>query len=113
MSDESRVYTAIAIKLFLEGKDDQSFVDVIANQADASLAPRPELRCDVIDRRNAAPFHLSRDTPVECRGVDHDGEVGLSAVGLADQVFVKSKNFRQVAENFGDTDDGQVFGVDH
>src|SRR6267142_1647976 len=112
MADEGRVHAAVAIELFFEGKDDERFVDVVADQADSALSPRPELRCDVVDRRDAASLHLSGHAPVECWRVDDDGEVGLPAIGFFTQVAIKTENFRQVAENFGDADYGQVFGVD-
>src|SRR5271170_6811968 len=78
MADESSVHAAIAVELLLEGKNYESFADVIADEADASLAPRPELWCNVIDRRDAAPFHLAGNAPVERRGIDDNGEVGLA-----------------------------------
>ena len=112
MADEGRVHAAVAVELFFEGEDDERLVDVVADQADASLPPRPELRRDVVDRRDAALFHLAGDAPVECGGVDDDGEVGLAPVGFANQAAIEAEDFRQVAENFGDADDGEIFGVD-
>ena len=62
MPDKCRVHAAIAIEVFFEREDDQRFVDVVAQQADAPLAPRPELRGDVIDGGNAALRFICRAT---------------------------------------------------
>src|SRR5579864_1282174 len=112
MADEGRVHTALAIKLLLKGKNHQGFVDVIAQQAHTSLSPGPELRCYIIDRGNAALFHLARDTPVECRGVDNDDEIRLALVRLIDQMPIETENLRQMAENLGDADNRKILGVD-
>src|SRR5580698_9859028 len=112
MADEGRVDAAVAVELFFEGEDDQRFVDVVADEANAPLTPCPELRRDVIDRWDAAFFHLAGDAPVEGRRIDDNGEIRLAAVGFADQVLKESPDLWQMAENFGDADDGEVFGVD-
>src|ERR1700687_1222808 len=78
MADESRVNPALAIKLLLKRKNHQSLVDVVAQQAHASLSPCPELRRHVIDRGNDAPFHLPGNPPVECRRIDNDGKIWLT-----------------------------------
>ena len=44
VADEGRVHAAVAVELFFEGKNDQRFVHIFSQQADASLAPCPELR---------------------------------------------------------------------
>src|SRR5215470_13864875 len=100
MSDEGRVHASVAVELFFEGKNYKCFVDVVAEQAHASLPPGPELRGDVIDGGNTSFFHLPSYAPVEGRGVDDDGEVGLAAVSLADQILVELPDFWQVAEDF-------------
>ena len=112
MADEGRVHAAVAIELFFEREDDQRLVDVVTEKAHASLSPCPELRRHVIHGRNAAPFHLPRHAPVERRRVDDDGEIGPPPVGLADQSSIEPENLREPAENLGDADDGEVFGVD-
>src|SRR6266576_1781232 len=113
MAYEGGIHAAVAIELFFKRKDNQRFVDVVAKQADASLAPRPELWSDIINRRDAALFHLTGNAPVEGGRVDHDGEVGLAAVGFANQVVVEPENFREVAQDLSDADDREIFGVDH
>ncbi len=84
MADEGCVHSTIAVELFLERKDHQRLVDIVAQQTDASLTPRPELRRNVIDRGDAALFHLPGNAPVEGRRVDDDCEVGLAPLGVFD-----------------------------
>src|SRR3954469_18436177 len=113
MPHKASVHTALTIKLFLERKDDQGLVDVVANQPYPPLPPSPELRGDVIHSRNATLLHLPCYPPIKCRRIDDDGEIGLATVGLRDQVLVESKNLRQMIENFSDADHGKIFGIDH
>src|SRR5258708_3079012 len=112
MADERRIHPAITVELFLKGKYHQRFVDIVAQQAHASLTPRPELRRDVVHHRNTALLHLPRYTPVEGGRVDDDGEIGLAPVGFFDQLAVAGEDLGQVAENLGDADDGKIFRVD-
>src|ERR1700733_6308367 len=105
MADEGRVDSAVVVELFFKGKDHQRFVDIVADKADASLAPRPELRRDVVDHGDAPLLHLPGYAPVERRGVDHDREIGLALVGLFDQMLEQAVYLGQVAEDFGDTND--------
>src|SRR5580704_11487547 len=112
MADEGGVDSAVTVELFFEWKYHQSFVDVVADQADASLTPCPELRRDIVDHWDAALLHLPRYAPVEGRRVDDDGEIGLALVGFFDQMSKQAVDLRQMTENFGDADDGEVFRVD-
>src|SRR5215469_2813516 len=86
MPDEGRIYPPIAVKLLLKRKYHQRLSDVLAEKPHAPLAPRPELRCHVINHRNPALFHLSCDAPIEGRGIDDDRHVGLAAIGFCDEV---------------------------
>src|SRR5579862_7349808 len=113
MSDEGRVHPAIAIELLLEGKNHQSLVDVVTDQPHATLPPRPELRGDIVDRRDAAPLHLPRDAPVERRGIDDDSQIRLALVGFRDQSSIEPENLWQMTEDLRDADDSQVFRVDN
>src|SRR5580658_9329185 len=112
MAYEGGVDSAIAVELFFEGKDDERLVNVVSQQTHASLAPRPELWCDVIDHGDAAFLHLPRHAPVECGRVDDDGEPGLALVGFFDQTLEQAVDLRQMAEDFSDADDRKIFGVD-
>jgi hypothetical protein len=81
--------------------------------ANASLAPGPELRGDIVDRWDPTLLHLAGDAPVERGGVDDDGDVRLALVGFVDQAAVKLVDLRQVADDFCDAYDREVFGFDY
>ena len=99
MPDERRIHSAIAIELLFEGKNHQRFVDILAQQFDASLPPCPELRTDVIDDRNSALAHLPRHAPVEAGSIDDHGKIGPALVRRANQFLIKSENLRQMADD--------------
>src|SRR5271154_5015134 len=113
MANERSVHSAIAIELFFKGKNYESFIDILAQQADASLPPSPELRADVVNDGNAALAHLPRHPPVKCGRVDDHGEGRAFFIGRANQFLKERINLRKMTQNFGDADDGEVFGVDH
>ena len=113
MSDEGRIHAAIAVKLFFERENYQSLVDISAQQADASLTPCPELRANVIDDGDATLAHLASYAPVEGRRINDYGERGMAPVGLGDQLVKQAVDFGQMADDFGNADDGEVLGVDN
>src|ERR1700688_810395 len=113
MADEGGIDTAIAVELFFKWKNYQRFIDVIPQQPHASLSPGPELRRYVVDHRNSTLLHLSSHAPVKGGRVDDDGEVGLAFVGFGNQMLVEAQDLRQMANDFGDADDGEIFRVDH
>ena len=113
MAHKGGVYPTIAVELFLKREDDESLIDVVAEQAHASLAPGPELRRHIIYSRYSTPLHLPCDSPIKSRRVDDDRDFGLALVGFPDQLVVESPDSWQMAENFGDSDNGKFFGVDH
>src|SRR5580693_207301 len=112
MADKDSVHPAVSVELFFKGKNHQRFVDVVADEADAPLAPRPELRSAVVNHGNAALLHLPRYAPVEGGRVDHDGEIGLALVSFFDQMLEQPVYLWHVAEDFGDADYGKIFRVD-
>src|SRR5215469_14227675 len=111
MSDEGRINAAVSIELLFERKDDQSLIDIFADQLHAALTPGPELRRHVVHRRNSALLHLSRHAPVECRRVNHDRQIGLAAVRFIDQMLVDVENSGQMAEDLGDSYDRKVLCI--
>src|SRR5580658_4007808 len=112
MSHETRVYSTIAVKLFFEGENHQSFVDVFAQQSYPPLPPRPELRANVVHDRNPALVHLASNPPVERRRINDDGEIRSTLIRFGDQLVKQAIDLRQMADNFGNADDRKVFRID-
>ena len=83
MADEGGIHSALTIKLFLEGEDHQRLVDVVAQQADASLTPCPELRSNVVDKQNATLLFISRAT----RQLKAGESMTMARSGLASSTF--------------------------
>src|SRR5580692_11390855 len=97
MADEGRVDSAVVVELFFKGKDHQRFVDIVADKADASLAPGPELRRNVVDHGNATLLHLPSYAPVERRRVNDDGNIGLALVCFVDQMMKQAVDLGQMS----------------
>src|SRR5208282_6244866 len=108
MADEGRIHSTITIKLLFEWENHQSLIDIIAQQPHTPLPPRPKLRRNVIDNGNATLFHLPRNPPVECRRIDHDGQIRLASGCFGNEMFVEPVDLWQMAENFCDADDREI-----
>ena len=113
MANKRRGHATIAIEFFFEGKNHQRFVNVLAQQTHASLAPRPELRRDVIHHGDVALLHLARHAPVEGRRIDDDGQDWPLLISRANQSPIEPKNLRQTAKNLSDADDREILSVDN
>src|SRR5207253_10819081 len=112
VSDETRIYSAIAVELFFKRKYNQRLGDIFSKQPHATLPPCPELRAHIVDDRDSALVHLPRDAPVECGRINDDGEVWPAAVGFNNQLAKQAPNFGKMAENFCDSDNGKLLGID-
>src|ERR1700751_797312 len=112
MSNERGIHAALAIELLFERKNDQRLGDVLAQQSDTSPAPCPKLRRDVVDDGNSSPLKLASDAPIEGWRVNHDREIGLAPLGFINQFVKESPNFGEMAQDFGDADDGEIAGID-
>src|SRR5258706_4935028 len=112
MANESCVHSTVAVELFFNRKNPQRFVDVLAQQSHSPLPPRPKLRRDIVDHRNASLLHLPSYAPVEGWRVDDDGEVRFALVGFFNQMLVEAVDLRQMAEDFRDADNRKIFRVD-
>src|SRR6516165_2844272 len=109
MADEIRPDSALAVERLFEGKDHDHAIDVFANQLDAVLLPRPELRAHKVDDRDAERMEFAGKAKVDVGEVDEDGDVWPAvADGLA-QLAELAVDARQVQDHFRDAHDGHVF----
>src|SRR5207249_11387876 len=112
VSDETRIHATTAVELFFKRKYHQSLGHIFSQKSHTSLTPRPQLRPPVIPNGNAALVHLARDAPVKCGGINDDGEIGPAAIGFNNQLAKQAPNFGKMTEDFCDSDDGKLLGID-
>jgi hypothetical protein len=55
--------------------------------------------------------HLTGYSPIEGWRIDDNGKIGLSRVGIGDQLVEETPDFRQVAQDLGDSDHREIFTV--
>ena len=113
MPDELGFDAALAIELLLEGEDHQHLADVLPHQLDARLPPRPQLRADVVDHRDAALVQLARQAKIEVGEVDQHGGVGAAAFGLGHHVAKAPVDARDVLDHLDHADHRDLVSVDH
>ncbi len=113
MPDELHLDPVPPVELALKRKDDQHLAHVALHQLDASFAPGPELRADVVNHRNTAAMQLPRQAEIELREIDQHGHVGTPPVDLGQQMTELAIDARQVRRHFGQPQHRNVPGVDH
>src|SRR5207244_12361437 len=94
------------------GEINHYFVDEVSKKPHATLRRCPELRAHIVDDRNSPLLHLARDAPVKCGGINDDGEIGPAAIGFNNQLAKQAPNFGKMTEDFCDSDDGKLLGID-
>ena len=102
-----------AVDLRLEGEDHEDAVRDRPERAHAPASPRPELRRDVVDERDALAAQGGREPEVEIREVDHDGDVGADGTCGPHQAPVHLERARQHAHRLGEAGDRQPAVVPH
>src|SRR5690606_26456257 len=65
MSDELRPHTMLVVEALLEGQQAQDEIDSLADRANTTLAPSPDLRAHVLNRRYAGGLDARRETQIE------------------------------------------------
>jgi hypothetical protein len=111
--DELHLDPVPAVELALKRKDDQHLAHVTPHQFEASSAPGPKLRADVVNDRDATAMKLARQAKVELREIDEHGGIWAAPVNFCEQAAELAVDARQVRHHFGQSQDGNVFGVDH
>ena len=113
MADIGRLDPVLAEKRLFEREDAKQQVDHPPHRLYAAFAPRPDLRGDEVNHRDAEPFQLARDGKMEIRGVGKDREIGLFPRGSARQCAKSTKDARQMADYFDDADNRQILRADY
>ena len=75
MADEGHLDAVTLIKLFFKGKDHQHSVHITLDLVNAMFLPRPELRADEKDHRNAQAVEFAGEAKVDIGKVDEHGGI--------------------------------------
>ena len=100
MPDEFHGHAFPSIQLLFERKDHQHPADEPLHRLHAAGAPRPELRADVVDHRNAETMERCHQAEVEVGKVDRDEDVRPSLACDAGQAPQHRERSRQHADRF-------------
>ena len=76
------------------------------------MLPRPELRRNEPDDRDPGAVEVFGEAEVDVGEVDEDRYVGAVAPDGGDEAAVAGDNMRDVAKDFGDAHDSDIFGAD-
>ena len=76
------------------------------------MLPLPELRGDEPDDRDARAVKVFGEAEVDVGKVDEDGYVGAVAPDGGDEAAVAGDDMRDVAKDFCDAHDSDIFGAD-
>ena len=112
VADEGGGDVAGLVEGLLEGKDDEDAADALLHPAEAAALPGPELGADEPEDRDAGAVEVTGEAEVDVGKVDEDGEVRSGGADGADKAAIAAVDARDVAEDFSDAHDGDVFGAD-
>jgi hypothetical protein len=102
MPDELDRHTGALVDLRLEREDRQHQRREAAHRGQPSLAPRPQLRRDVVDHRHAGGVQRRGEAEVEVGKVDRDEDVGRIAPRLGQQAAIEAPRARQLLHDLGE-----------
>ena len=111
MAHERDRDSRLAVERLLEGEDHDHLRDALPDRPHPAAAPRPDLRRDVVDDRDAAPLQLARESEVEVRVVHEHGDGRPVAVHLLEDGAEHRAQVAQVAEHLEKPHHGQVADV--
>ena len=111
MSDIRHRHFVAAIEIRFERKDHDHPRDVRRDLLHASAPPRPHLRRDVIDDRNAERATALRDAQIEIRIVDEQHGVGTLYFDARDQLIEDAAEHPEMSQHVEEADNAHLFRV--
>src|ERR1700743_2104006 len=111
MADEIGLHPMLAVKRIFKGEDDKHAVDIAPYPVDAVLFPRPELRTDKIDDRDAEVVQGPGQREGYIREVDEYGPVRPFGGDAGLELGVFAIDAGDVPDDLGDAHDGDIFGA--
>lgn len=97
-------------ELLLEGKDAEEPVDYPPHDGKPALAPRPDLRGDKIDDRDAQLFQTLSDAKVKIGRIGQNGQRGPISFRGGDEFSVQVVNSGKMPHDLDQPDDGHILG---
>ena len=110
MADEFCGDAGVGVELFFEGEDAEAEFETAADDSDTPRPPGPKLGADVVGVGDFSEFEFAGEAEMEAGEVGEDGECGFALFGGGDEFAHRADERGKMAENFGDTNDGD-FGV--
>ncbi len=111
MADEHGAHAVLVVEALLERQQAQHQIDRAADRPHAPLAPRPDLRADVLHGADPARLQARRDPQVELLGVDADVDVGPLRKHAREQVAANAQQARQMRQDLEQPHHGEIFGA--
>src|SRR5688572_12588882 len=108
MTDELHGHAGIAIDLFLERKNHEHTVGNPLHHLHAALAPRPQLRADVINDGHPEFLHGGCEAEIEIGEVDDDERLRLFGARRVDEPVEDGERFWQHPDRLDKTCDAQA-----
>jgi hypothetical protein len=110
VTDEFCGDAGVGVELFFEGEDAQGLLEAAADDPYTPRPPCPKLGADVVGVGDFAEFEFAGEAEMEAGEIGEDGEGWFSVLRGVDEFSHGADEGREMAEDFGDTDDGD-FGV--
>jgi hypothetical protein len=111
MPDESDRHARLLVEAGLEREDDDHVRDVGSNRPEASPAPGPDLRRDVVDDGDPPGVQCPCEPQIEIGVVHQDRDVGALAIDLGEQRAEDPAEVLQVGDHFPQADDREIADV--
>ena len=109
MADELHRHAGLAIDRLLERKDHEHAIGDLANRLDPPGTPRPDLRADVVDDRDAEPLaRRARGGKLKSEIVDDDERVGRSGLAASTSRRFAARKCRHLRDDLGEAGDRQA-----
>src|ERR1041385_4552605 len=82
----SQLRRVLCVPIFLERKNRQHQINVALDLLGATRMPCPELRRDIIDDFDSAPFHLCSQSKIKAREIHKHNSVRPALLGFAHEL---------------------------
>src|SRR5579885_1906045 len=111
MADELAWNARFGIDLLLEWKNDQHQIDPLGDRLNPTRSPRPDLRADIVDDRNAETLGRLGQSKIEIGIIDQDQQIHSFPKHL-NRESIRRPNRLQMDQNLKNSDDPQLRDIE-